>query len=218
MRTPITNIVLRQHLLRKNPEKQTEHLNIIERETERLKRIVEDLLRLSRLDQDRMPVNFQPIDLNQLTRHFVEDRTLLAEQNNLSLIFVEQSDLPPVMADTGLLGQVLSILLTNAINYTPPGGVVEVRTATQTHLNQQWVGFSVRDNGVGIALDEQEHLFDRFFRGDAGRQSQTPGTGLELAIAKEIIERHNGTIEMESEPSTTPGTVFRVWLPLDQEA
>jgi signal transduction histidine kinase len=119
------------------------------------------------------------------------------------------------MADVGLLGQVLSILLTNAISYTPSGGHVIVRTHTRQKEDDRWVGFSVSDSGPGISPEEQRQLFVRFFRGGAGRKSGIPGTGLGLAIAQEIINRHGGTIEVESDAIPGHGATFSVWIPIE---
>src|SRR5690606_34456235 len=97
-----------------------------------------------------------------------------------------------VQADRGLLGQVLSILLTNAFNYTPRGGRVEVRSLLSEEGGCRRVGFSVTDTGYGIPLEEQPYVFDRFFRGQVAKETGSAGTGLGLAIAREIVERQGG--------------------------
>ena len=112
-----------------------------------------------------------------------------------------------------MIGQVISILLTNAINYTPAGGSIAMRTLAKDFKGKSWAGFAVSDTGPGISLEEQKHLFERFFRGAAGRTTAAPGTGLGLAIAKEIIEKHHGRIEVQSNGVPGKGTTFLVWLP-----
>ncbi|NDJ75878.1 MAG: HAMP domain-containing histidine kinase, partial [Chloroflexi bacterium] len=216
LRTPITGLIMRQYLLRRQPHNLEQHLGVIERETRRLEHTIEDLLRLSRLDQERVDVNLAPVDLNQLVEEYVFDRKMLAEQQGLTLSYAGQASLPPVLADAGLLGQALSIVLTNALNYTPPGGDVRIRTWTQHSEGQDWAGFSVSDTGPGIPPNEQDRLFERFFRGSVGRESQTPGTGLGLAIAKAIADRHNGHITVESEGIPGRGTTFSIWLPVEE--
>jgi two-component system sensor histidine kinase ResE len=111
-----------------------------------------------------------------------------------------------------LIGQVLSILLTNAFNYTPSGGKITVSTHTTIHDDQCWVGLTVADTGPGVALDEQERLFERFFRGKVGRKTGTPGTGLGLAIVKDIVTRHEGRVEVLSEGIPGKGAQFTIWL------
>ena len=124
------------------------------------------------------------------------------------------AELPPVMADEGLLGQALSVLLTNALNYTPSGGTVTIGTSERKVGSKRWAGFSVSDTGPGIAESERPQLFQRFYRGSVGRASGAPGTGLGLVIAKEIVERHAGVIEIASEGIPGRGTTFSVWLPV----
>jgi signal transduction histidine kinase len=152
------------------------------------------------------------IDLNQLVGIHVADRMMLAEKRGLSLVFEGQPDLLPILGDEGLLSQVLSILLTNALNFTPEGGLVTVSTHSQAKQDQLWVGFRVKDTGPGISPDEQNRLFERFFRGQAARAARVPGTGLGLALAKEIIKRHDGYIDVESTGVPGEGTAFSVWL------
>ena len=121
--------------------------------------------------------------------------------------------MPPVPADEGLLGQVLSIMLTNALNYTPSGGWVEVNSQVQIVEGQRWVGFSVSDSGPGVLPDEKPYLFERFFRGKVGRESGRSGTGLGLSITYRIIAEHGGEIQAHS-PGRGQGATFHVRLPL----
>jgi PAS domain S-box-containing protein len=214
LRTPISNLKLHTYLLAARPEKRDTYISTLEREVERLEALIEGLLMLSRLDQDRVEMNLVPVDLNVLAEEYVEDRAELAESKGLTLELDPQEP-PAVRADRNLIGQILSIMLTNAFNYTPSGGHVVVSTYAQQRDNRQWVGFSVSDTGLGILPEEKPQLFTRFFRGNVGRQSGVPGTGLGLAIAREIIERHRGRIEVESEGVPGKGTVFRVWLPAE---
>jgi signal transduction histidine kinase len=119
-----------------------------------------------------------------------------------------------VRADAGLLEQVLSILLTNAINYTPEGGKVVVQTVYAADDGTPRAGLAVCDDGYGIPLEEQPRLFERFFRGQIARETGAPGTGLGLAIAKEIVERHGGELCMQSTGVPGEGAVFTMWLPV----
>jgi PAS domain S-box-containing protein len=215
LRTPITTLMLHHSLLERNPAGLDRSLPVLHRETERLHNIIENLLRLSRLDQDQVSLDPAPIDLNVLASQYFSDRLLLAEGRGLRMTFAGQGDLPAVLADEGLLGQVMGILLTNALNYTPGGGSVEVSTQLVEEDGQPWVTFSVSDTGPGIPPDEVPRLFERFFRGQAGRESGEPGTGLGLAIAKEIVERHQGRIEVGGEGKPDKGATLTVWLPVE---
>ncbi|HVO72080.1 MAG TPA: ATP-binding protein, partial [Aggregatilineaceae bacterium] len=212
LRTPITNLVIREYLLEQQPDRLDTHLGVIRRETDRLARIIEDLLALSRLDQNRTPFRMALVDLNALIKQFIADRVPFAESRGLVLSANCAPELLQVKGDAGLLEQVLSVLLTNALNYTPAGGRVIVGTRAYQSDDQQWVGFNVSDSGLGIKKEEQDRLFTRFFRGEVGRKSGVSGTGLGLALAKEIVDRHHGRIELESDGDGT-GTTFNVWLP-----
>jgi two-component system phosphate regulon sensor histidine kinase PhoR len=213
LRSPITSLKLNRDLLALNPKKQDVYLHRLGREIDRLHIIVEDILRLSRLDQEPAGLKPAPVDLNELTSQYVDDRTPLAESKDLTLALEQDLTLRPVSADKGLIGQVLSILLTNAFNYTPGGGQIVVQTAACQLDEKQWAGFSVSDTGPGISVDEQPYLFDRFYRGRVGKDSGAPGTGLGLSITREIVDRHNGRIEVYSQGIPGQGATFTVWLP-----
>lgn len=213
LRTPISNLKLYLELLEMRPERAKIYGEVLARETRRLETLIEDLLTLSRLDQDRVALRQRPVDLNQLVSEYVKDRAVMAEAQGLVLQCTTVPDLPFASADPGLIGQVLSILLTNAFNYTPEGGFVIVNTQSIVRNDTTWVTFSVEDTGPGIPPDEHARLFTRFFRGKVGRDSGASGTGLGLAIAKAIVDRHNGIIEVLSTGRLGGGTVFTVLLP-----
>ncbi len=208
LRTPITTITLNQKLIRRNPAKQEEYLARIERETERLSLIVDDLLRLSRLERQTTPINPKPTSLNNLLADFVHDFEPVAQARGLFAELIPHYRDPIAMADTSLIRHVLSILATNAINYTEDGGftLIVIR-------DEQRVGFVISDTGPGIAPREQEKVWDRFYRGETGNQSSAQGTGLGLALAREIVRRHNGDIKLDSSGIVGEGTAFTVWLP-----
>jgi PAS domain S-box-containing protein len=214
LRTPIANLKLYLSLLTRRPEKYSAYLAILERETRRLENLIEGLLVLSRLDQNCQELSLGALDINALAEEYVTDRAALAKSKGLALVMDVESALPAVQADPRLLGQAISILLTNAFNYTRTGGRVTVSTQTTTYDGKQWAGVSVKDTGLGILLEEQEQLFTRFFRGKAGRELGVPGTGLGLAIVKEIVKRHGGRAEVQSEGVPGKGTTMSIWLPI----
>jgi signal transduction histidine kinase len=214
LRTPITNLKLYQKLIRENPGKTDTYLAVLQRETDRLHLIIENLLNLSRLDQDRVKPRFVCTNLNTLIAEYAEDRAPLIKRQGLTLALETASAPLMVRADPDLLGQVLSILLTNAVNYTPSGGRITLRTLSQIDGTDALAGFCVIDTGQGIPPEDLERLFERFYRGQIGLQSGKPGTGLGLAIAEEIIDRHNGYIEAANVKSPQTGAMFTAWLPL----
>ena len=213
LRTPITSIMLYHSMLERKPREAVQFIPHLKRETERLANLIEDLLTLTRLDQGRAQPTFNSVDLNRLVEEYIADRTLMAQQRKLTLALENLAKPAQARADEKMIGQVLSILLTNALNYTPSSGKVTVRTLAGSGKNQGWAGFSVSDTGPGIAPEDRKRLFERFFRGKVGRSSAMPGTGLGLSIAREIIHRHKGRIEVQSE-GPGKGTTFSVWLPV----
>lgn len=120
-------------------------------------------------------------------------------------------NLPPALGDERLLNQAISNLLTNAINYTPPGGSIDLKTAfVRSSAGEAWVTVEVSDDGTGILPSEMEHIFERFYRGSASKKTKAPGTGLGLPISREIIERMGGKITVQTTPGK--GSKFTVWL------
>lgn len=216
LRTPLTNLVLYYQMLRAQPNIKTEErLDVIGRELQRLRILIEDLLNLSRLDLGH--VNFRPAlcNINALIQTLVNDRQALAVDRGLTLSTELQADLEPIILDEHTMVQAISNLLTNALNYTPSGGRVVIRTTSAVREGKPTVGFSVEDTGAGISTDDMQHLFERFYRGTAGRRTGIPGTGLGLAIVKQVVDFHHGWIEVQN-GADGRGTIFTVWLPLKQ--
>jgi signal transduction histidine kinase len=216
LRTPLSSIKIYLSLLEQGrPENKPGYLNVIHRETERLQRLIEELLDLSRLDAGKTMVALNPTDLNRLAANLVLDRGVLVEERGMVLNFEPDPNLAPVLADAQLLFQVLTNLLTNALNYTNEGGTIIIQTKTAVFDNKPWITLSMTDTGPGISAKEQARLFERFYRGKVGRKSGAPGTGLGLAICKEIMERHNGRITVKS--ALGQGSTFTLWLQPVQE-
>ncbi|MCB8987071.1 MAG: PAS domain S-box protein [Ardenticatenaceae bacterium] len=213
LRTPIANLKLHNDLIKLNPQKQEIYLQRQAREIERLTIIIESLLRLSRLDQHNVEVTLTAVNLLTLAQEYIQDRSTQAANAGLTLKLDDRVDLPLAHADPRLVGQVIGIILTNALTYTPAGGTIRFCGHTRQHKTGQWVGLSIHDTGPGIPSSEQNQVFSRFFRGQAGRTSGVPGTGLGLAIAQEIMALHQGEIELIS-PDDKRGTTFTIWLPV----
>ncbi len=214
LRTPLTSIRLYLDLLSQGRvEHRQRYLESLAREVERLQVLIEELLDISRLDLEKTVPQWQSVDLNALLTTLAEDRTRLFTARGLRLHLDTAAELPLITADPALLEQVATNLLTNALNYTQPGGDVWLSTTAVMQDMHPWVVFKVRDNGPGIAPEEQEQLFQRFYRGEAARVSKAPGTGLGLAISQGIVNLHHGRITLESELGK--GSTFCVWLPCD---
>jgi signal transduction histidine kinase len=211
LRTPLTNLNLYLDLLsRENDDaKRHNYLATLNRETKRLTHLIEELLTIARLEADRISIRSQAVDLVELISNLTSDRTPMATKRGLNIKFVPGKNLPPAIADPQLLTQVLSNLLTNALNYTPKGSIT-LRAALIQNANDKWIVIAITDTGVGITQEEMPHIFERFYRGTAGRKTGSSGTGLGLAISQEIITRMGGRITVHSQPSK--GSTFAVWL------
>jgi signal transduction histidine kinase len=210
LRTPITNLNLYLNLMEQGkPEKRAYYLSTLRQQAGRLAGLVEDILDLSRLEQDNARAVFSPVDLNQVVGQAVAAHQARAEAAGLRLAFEPGDDLPVVRGEPGRLTRLVSNLLGNAINYTPQGSVHAATQRLDGHVCLQ-----VRDTGIGIEPEDIPHLFERFYRGRRASQSNIPGTGLGLGIAKEIVDLHGGKIEVSSRVGQ--GSTFTVWLPQDR--
>jgi PAS domain S-box-containing protein len=213
LRTPITSLKLNHSLLEMNPTRSGVYLERIGREIDRLNQLIEDLLRLSRLDQGKVELNLEQISLGVIAGEYAKDRMPLANDRKISLFLEDDAKTDFIYADPGLIGQALSVLLTNALNYTAPGGRIMVRTLERDVEGEHQVGIEVSDTGPGIDEDDLPLIFERFFRGKTGLESRAPGTGLGLAIAHEIVQEHRGTIEVDPGGDNGQGASFKLWFP-----
>jgi signal transduction histidine kinase len=185
-----------------------ETFEIIRAEAERLDDLIEDLRTLSRADAGELPVEIQlvsPVALLERVQAIHQQR---ADQKKITLKVLDGAELPMVSVDPGRMVEVLSNLVDNALLYTPEGGFVNLSAV----LVAGALEFRVQDSGPGIAENELERVFDRFYRSDPSRQRNQNGSGLGLAIAKSIVEKHNGKIWAESQPGW--GTTMVVQLHL----
>jgi len=189
-------------------EQQRSFLSIISSNVDRMDTLVQDLLDISRIETGRMKLELQPVRLAavvdevvRLLRHEFETR-----QQTLSVNV--PIDLPPVRADRVRLAQVLTNLLGNAYKYTSEGGAISVRAEIQAET----VLCSVGDTGIGISSQDQEKLFEKFFRSDNEFVRSVKGTGLGLSIARSIVELQGGQIWVESELGQ--GSVFNFTVPI----
>lgn len=213
LRTPLTNIRLYVDLLSQfeREKRAFEYLETLNRESDRLAHLIDDLLSLSRLESGATDFDAGPVDVNQLLRALYDDRRELASTRGLSLQMDADDDLPLVIGDPRLLNQILTNLLTNAMNYTPPGGEIRILSGAQRENGRVWMTAALEDSGLGIPTDEQDKIFQRFYRGRASHTTGAPGTGLGLAICREIAEMHGGHITVLSSPGK--GSTFTLWIP-----
>ena len=216
LRTPLTSIKSYTEALVdgawENKEIAPGFLKVIETETDRMMRMITDLLNLSRMDQNRLGLEKEFINMNELVLHIVNRFEMVLqsepyrEKNYRILTDITQRDLW-VELDQDKITQVLDNIINNAIKYSPDGGRIIVRLM-ETHTD---IIVSVSDEGLGIARKDIPHLFDRFYRVDKARSRAMGGSGLGLAIAQEVVQLHGGKIWVNS--IENKGSTFFVSLP-----
>ncbi|MDX6556398.1 MAG: hypothetical protein QOD86_2593 [Miltoncostaeaceae bacterium] len=210
LRTPLTSIIGYLEALREGdagdlaPE-QERFLEVIARNGDRLRHLVDDLLDVARADAG-LALAMSEVDLGEVLAEASQAARPAAVERGIELSVVAESG-AVVTGDRRRLGQVVDNLVSNALKFTPPGGLVSVTV----EADGDEVTCEVADTGVGIPAAEQERLFERFYRGSHASSDAVQGSGLGLAIVKMIVESHGGRIELSSEEGR--GTRVRITLP-----
>lgn len=212
-RTPLSTILTSVSLLKRyneteEVEKRLKHLNRIRTSVQNLTTILNDFLSLDKLEEGRVQTNNHQVAISDLMADLVEEMETHCKAGQT--IELHSSIACSINSDEHILRNVLINLLSNAIKYSPENTTVEVGC----HLEGENVALTVKDAGIGIPLDEQEHLFSRFFR--ASNAVNIQGTGLGLHIVKRYVELLGGDITFESVPSK--GTEFTLTFPMTAEA
>ncbi|MFT5012762.1 MAG: two-component system phosphate regulon sensor histidine kinase PhoR [Patiriisocius sp.] len=178
-------------------------------QTDRLNKIVADLMQLSRFDSYRdHRVNRDRVEIVRELRQVYSALKETAEEQEVSLMLKSEGDKVYVLGDSEALSQLISNLVENAIKYSPPQSTVVMRVEREKKL----VLIRVEDNGIGISAEEQQRIFERFYRVDPARSRELGGTGLGLSIVKHIADVHDGSVDVASEEGK--GSVFTVRLPV----
>lgn len=215
LKTPITTIRGQaQLMLRRIAKKSTDNLDGVEttlerinEQTGRLTMLIDELLDVSSMRAGKAHLNLRSCDVGELCREVIEDQRLLSSRK---IALTVPEDPLIIQVDVDRLSQVLLNLVSNAIKYSPEHSAIEVEVSMKQE--EQHICISVRDHGHGIPKDQQEHIFDTFYRTPDAQSSAKRGLGLGLAITKDIVERHNGRIWVDSEQGK--GSTFTVELPL----
>ncbi len=182
-------------------------LAIIEEEADKLNELINNLLDASRLQAGGIKLQFAYLDLPSMAEKAVEKFRTQTDRHTFSVDF--PPNFPPVKGDYERIREVLSNLISNAIKYSPDGGLIRVGG----RVEEGEVRVFVSDEGVGIPATEQERIFDRFTRVDSSLTRQTPGAGLGLFLVKAVVEGHGGRVWVESQPGH--GATFYFTLPID---
>ncbi len=211
LKSPLTTVAGHLEMLESGTitigEQARTSLAAIGRASDRMTRVIEDLLLLRKVGDSHKPPRLDPVDLGELVRDAVALTALAAAEKELRVQVELRGRHALALGEPDELDKVVHNLVSNAVKYTPTGGWVQItaeRSGTQSVL-------TVRDEGIGISEEDQQHLFTEFFRSTNPVAVALPGTGLGLTIVRRIVERHGGAIEVESAPGV--GSTFRVTLP-----
>ena len=180
-------------------------------EATRLQRLVDDLQELSRLEGGTFSLTLQIFSLPTFLEKVYKQYKLLFDEKGIRFENEFSTDLGEMKADPDRLRQILINLLSNAMNYTPTGGVVLLKV----QMMQQFVQFQVNDNGIGISPEHLPHIFTRFYRADKSRARSAGGSGIGLTITKHLVEAHGGTIQAFS-AGPGKGSKFTFTIPMSK--
>lgn len=222
-RTPLTTILSSAELLERyidqyTEEKRLQHYRRIQTAVDALTQLISDVLTISRIEARKKEFNPSPIELDGFCRELLADLQLtIGSQHNLvftgqdsSNLEAQSTTMPIAYMDEKLLRYIINNLLSNAIKYSPQGSTIQFHLAG----HQSNVILRIQDEGIGIPVNDQQHIFESFYRGSNTRNIS--GTGLGLAIVKRAVDLHGGQIAWESREGV--GTIFTVTLPLNNQA
>jgi PAS domain S-box-containing protein len=215
LRTPLSVMNTSLYLLERKMSPENDLLGYVRSvaaQTQHLSAAVEDMLDMSHLDDELVEYNFMRVNLNGLIRDVLVGLESTIDAHKQQLAYIPDPQLPLIMVDQVMMGKVVRNLLENAIQFTPTAGSIHVRTRRDG--NQ--VLLEVSDTGIGMAPEEMEQVFERFYKADKARPVDGAGVGLGLSIVKKIVEAHHGTIDLKS--TVGKGTTFVVALPIVQPA
>ena len=193
-------------------EADEERLVTVNSEIQRLSRLVNALLKLSRLENRAEPMKEDIVNVGDLIAGIVATHEMFVSDSGLTLEYDAQPDVM-VKGDPDMIRQATANLISNAVRYTPEGGHIRVSVGKGDLM----ASIAVKDTGIGLSKEEARMVFSRFWRADAGRNRESGGLGVGLAVVKEIVDRHGGWVQVEGEKGK--GACFTIHIPLyDPEA
>ena len=212
-RTPITLVLgpLKDHYKQLSNPEQKNMIGSVIRNGQRLQRLINQLLDLSKVEAGKMKLHTSQVDLVELLREIVASYESLAKEKNIRYFFYPEVKELMMYVDEEKIEKIIHNLLSNAFKFTKEGGevILNLRAAEKS------VVISVSDSGIGIPEDQLDKIFDRFYQVDSSQTRSYEGSGLGLALVKDLVELHHGTISVDSKKGS--GTTFIVSLPLGKE-
>ncbi len=209
LRTPLTVLKGQSELMLSKTRSKAEYKEVLASNLEEinyLSRILEDLLTLSKGDEGEISLEREPVELGTIVEEVGRQGEILANEKDIKII-LSYPEPVTILGDAHRLKQMVWILLHNAIKFTPGGGEIKITLQDRDDT----VYFAIKDTGIGIPEPDLPKIFDRFYRVDKARSRNEGGSGLGLAICKYIVDRHQGTIDVESQLGE--GTKFKIRFP-----
>ncbi len=213
LRTPLTTVMGYLEMMHAGlygditPKMDTKINGMLE-QVKRINLLVSTMLEMSRLQRKTLTLEFEPVNIAMVTKEVMEDVDLEAKKKNHTITVLFGNELPIIIADRLRVHDVVENLIANAVKYTKPGGKITIGSDILGGKMHMWI----KDNGVGIAEEDKEKIFDRFFLADAGLTREDGRVGIGLYICKEIVKRHGG--EMWFDSTKGVGSTFHFTLPL----
>ena len=192
-------------------EADEERLETVNSEVQRLSRLVDALLKLSRLENRANPMKEEVVDVGELITGIVATHEAFVADSGLTLEYIAEKNVR-VLGDADMIRQATANLISNAVRYTPEGGHITVRVKKGDLM----ASIAVQDTGIELSPEEAKMVFSRFWRADAGRDRESGGLGIGLAVVKEIVDRHGGWVQVEGRKDQ--GACFTIHIPLYDEA
>jgi signal transduction histidine kinase len=216
LRTPLSIIMLSSETLEREMANSSGFLQQtvgdIKDEAINMKGLVENLLFLARNDASSLNIEKEQLDIGEMLHKNISSYRNFSDEKDI-IINSQIEDNLKLLGDRKLLNSMISVLLDNAIKYTPPGGSLTITGIYSKGRRNNHIEIRVEDTGVGISKEDLSHIFERFYRVESSRSKHTGGYGLGLSIVKEIIDYHHGSIAVTSE--IDKGSCFVVSLPVE---
>ena len=209
LRTPLTVLKGQSELVLGKPRSKQEYQEVLSSNLEEINymsRILVDLLTLSKGDEGEVSLEKDPVDLGSIIEEVSRQGEILADEKDVKITLAYLEPVA-ILGDAHRLKQMVWILIHNAIKFTPSGGEIKITLQDMDDT----VYFTIKDTGIGIPEQDLPKIFDRFYRVDKARSRQDGGSGLGLSICKYIVDRHHGTIDVESKLGE--GTKFKIRFP-----
>lgn len=209
LRTPLTVLKGQSELVLSKPRSKAEYQEVLASNLEEINymsRVLEDLLVLSKGDEGEVALEKEPVELGSIVEEVSRQGEIFADEKEVKIILAYLEPVT-ILGDAHRLKQMVWILLHNAVKFTPSGGEIKI---TLQDLDDT-VYFTIRDTGIGIPEQDLPKIFDRFYRVDKARSRMDGGSGLGLSICKHIVDRHHGTVDVESKFGE--GTKFKIRFP-----